>query len=129
MSLSLGILSKFFKKGGSFIRSKLLYITTITFIRRTLIFSNIKNIILMVKKTPVYLNEILVGLNKVSISSYKSPFDKNSFYEKSTKQYFNYTNFIYLNSKPYTFMKIKKRGRVKRKIMKKLVKFNRITDY
>ena len=129
MSLSLGILSKFFKKGGSFIRSKLLYMVATTFIRRTLLFSSIKNIILIVKKTPVYIREILASLNKVSIAPYKSPFNKSLFYEKKTEQYFKYTNFIYINSKPYTFMKIKKKGRIKRKIIKKLVKFNRITDF
>ena len=127
-TLSLGLFSSFFYKGKFFIKNKAVYLVVASFLRKILLYSSLSNLIFLIKKTPLYLNEILSTINNPVISLYKHPFRDNLINENKISNNFYFNYFIFLQNKPYGFMKSRKKGRVKRKIMKRVVSVNRITD-
>lgn len=127
-TFSLGMFSKFFKKGKSFIKNKANYLVSAGFLRKILTYASIKDLILLVKRTPLYLTETLTTINSPVIVNYKHPFNSTHVDEMKFSNYFFYHYFIFFNTKAYGFMKGRKKGRVKRKITKRIVKINRLTD-
>lgn len=127
-TFSLGMFSKFFKKGKAFIKNKANFLVSAGFLRKILLYADINDIILMVKRTPIYLTEILSTINSPVIVNYKHPFNSDNIDEMRFSRHFFYHYFIFFNTKAYGFMKSKKKGRIKRKITKRIVKINRLTD-
>lgn len=128
MTYSLGMFSKFFNKGKSFIKNKLVFITMAGFLRKVMLFAVIRELLLVVRRTPLYLSELLSTINLPVIVNYKHPFLKTNVDELELTSFFMFHYFIFINSKPYSFMKSKKKGRVKRKITKRIVKINQLID-
>lgn len=128
VNLSLGMFSKFFKKGKSFIKNKLNFLVIAGFLRKMLIFINLHNLILIVKHVPMYLQEILSTINNPVIVNYQNPFTGSQVDEIFLQKRFYFFMFIFSLSKSYSFLKQKKKGRVKRKITKRIVKVNRLVD-
>jgi hypothetical protein len=120
--------SKFFNKGKSFIKNKSNYLLLAGFLRKILIFSDIRNLLLLVKRTPLYFNEILSTINTPVIVNYKHPFNSSMIDEITMNNFFFFYYFIFYNTKAYGFMKTRKKGRVKRKITKRIVKINNLVD-
>ena len=125
---SLGLFSRKFLKSRSFIRSKALYLLSSSFIRKVLIYASFTNLLVYVKRKPLYLQEILSTLFSPVIAPYKHPFLNTTVLENTIKTDFNITNFIFFNNKSYTYQKKRLRGRLKRRIMKRLVKSNNVLD-
>jgi hypothetical protein len=128
VSLSLGMFSKFFKKGKFFIKNKLVFLLVASFIRKILLFSSIKKLILFIKKTPLFFKEILSRINDAAPDMYDHPFTKEKVNEKLLRNPFRFTMLIFLNNKAYGFLKTKKKGRIKRKVAKRLILLNRVLD-
>jgi hypothetical protein len=128
ITLSLGLFAKFFNKGKSFLKSKSVYLALAGFLRKVLLFSSIKNFFLFIKRTPLYLNEILAAINNPVVNIYKHPFTAEIVTEKSTPSNFYFPMIIFLSNKSYGYMKSRSRGRLKRKIFKRLVASNRVLD-
>ena len=126
--LSLGLLSKFLLKGKSFTKSKTVFILLASFLRKVLLFSSFKNLYLFVNKTPVYFKEIMSTINDSVINIYKNPFSNNLFTEKEVPNPFIFPVIVFTNNKPYGFMKVKQKGRLKRKIARRLTMINRVLD-
>ena len=128
INLSLGIFFKYFLKPKPFKISKQMYILLITFLRKIILYANIKNLSLFLKKTPKYLNELLNHLINPTISFYNHPFSGATVDEKQSKPVFTWSNITFLNNKPYGKIKYKKKGRLKRKILKRITQLNSISD-
>jgi len=128
LSLSLGLFMKFFSKSKSFMKSKSMYLILASFLRKTLLFSSFTTLYFMVSKTPIYLKEMMSTLNDPVVSIYRNPFSDDLIDEKSFQTPFKFSMFLFLNNKAYGKVKVRKRGRLKRKITKRLVLLNRITD-
>ena len=107
-----------------------MYIVTASFLRKVLLYSSLKNLSIYINKTPRYFNEILGKINEPSISTYAHPFgDSGSeVVEGTVSDNFKFSSMIFLNNKSYGFVKMRKRGRLKRKISKRLVSLNRVLD-
>jgi hypothetical protein len=127
-SLSLGLLSKFLLKGKSFTKSKTVFILLASFLRKILLFSSFKNLYLFVNKTPLYFKEIMSTINDSVINIYKNPFSDNIIAEKEITNPFLFPVIVFTNNKPYGFMKSKQKGRLKRKISRRLTMINRVLD-
>jgi len=125
---SLGLFSRKFLKSRSFIRSKALYLLSSSFLRKVLIYASFTNLLVYVKRKPLYLQEILSTLFSPVIAPYKHPFLNTTILENTIKTNFNITNFIFFNNKSYTYQKKRLRGRLKRRIMKRLVRSNNVLD-
>ena len=128
ITLSLGMFSKFFLKPKPFKVNKQVYLLLISFLRKVLIYTFIKNISLNIKKVPKYFNELIGHIVQPSVNFYTHPFSKETVDEKVKKTYFTWTNVLFLNSRPYGKIKFKKKGRLKRKISKKITLLNSISD-
>ena len=99
------------------------------FLRKLLLFSSLKQLMLIVKRTPLYLQEILSSINSPVINFYKHPFSNSLTVDESKLGLsFYFYMFIFYNSKPFNYLKTRKRGRIKRKITKRIVKINKLVD-
>lgn len=125
---SLGILSKYLQKGKFFTKKKVVFLLVASLIRKMLIYSSLRDLILMIKRTPMYLQEILSLINNPVSSLYNDPFTKKEVVESKLKNNFYFRNIIFTTTKAYGPLKTKNKGRLKRKISKKLILIGRVTD-
>lgn len=125
---SLGILAKYLQKGKFFTKKKSVFLLVASLIRKMLLYSSLKDLILMVKRTPMYLQEILSLINNPVSSLYNDPFTKKEVNEFRLTNNFNFNNIVFTTTKPYGPIKTKNKGRLKRKISKKLVLIGRVSD-
>lgn len=128
LNLSLGLFASFFKKGKFFIKNKQVFLVMASFLRKILLFCSLGNMTFVVKRTPLYLQELLATLNNPVINLYKSPFSDTVIDESLTRTSFHFRFFIFSTSRPYGFVKTRKKGRVKRKITKRVTLINRLID-
>ena len=125
---SLGILAKYLQKGKFFTKKKVVFLLVSSLIRKMLLYSSLDNLILMVKRTPMYLQDILSTINNPVSSIYNNPYTKKEVNEFKLNNNFKFTNVVFTTTKPYGPVKTKNAGRLKRKITKKLVLIGRVTD-
>lgn len=126
---SLGIMSKFLNKGKSFTKKKAVYLLLFSLIRKVLLYSKIGNMILVLNRTPKYLQEFMSTLNTPSVSIYSNPFKPTNLLSESNKDtYFDFKYVQVLTSKSYGYIKIGKKGRLKRKISRRVLLSNRVLD-
>ena len=125
---SLGIISKYFSIKKSFLKSKNSYIMSSSYLRRLLIYISPKRLNLNIRKTPKYLKDILTIITTNTNVLYQHPFHNTIINEKEKdiSIYFEYINFV--NNKALGPIKKKKRGRLKRKISKKVTLYNNVLD-
>jgi hypothetical protein len=111
------------------LRSKAAYFLLAAYLRRFLVNLNILSLRLEVTKPPKYFKEILRIITKNSNVLYKNPFNSNTIVnEKLNPIDINFTYVLFLNNKPYSVVKSKKKGRLKRRISKKVLILNNILD-
>jgi hypothetical protein len=67
-------------------------------------------------------------INDSVINIYKNPFSENLITEKEINNPFIFPVIVFTNNKPYGFMKSKQKGRLKRKISRRLTILNRVLD-
>lgn len=129
LSLSVGLFLKFFNKKRSLKKNKTLKLLLIKFLRKLLIVTGIKNISLFIKKTPVFISEILRFLMAPIPTPFLDPINNTQITEQDQiKTQFNIRYMYFLKSKSYTTMKNKQKGRLKRKIARRIIMSNRISD-
>ena len=129
LSLSSGLFIKFFEKKKSFKKNKIIKVLIAKYLRKVFIMSRIKNIMLIVKNNPTLLPEILSFINSPIVHKFQDPLTEEIIEEK--KQYtpvIKFLNFLFLENLDFSKNKTKKRGRIKRKILRKVVSSNNIVD-
>jgi hypothetical protein len=101
----------------------------VRFFRKLLIISKIKNVIIVLKKTPRDTNEIFSYLNNPLPAPFFDPVIKERITESLTNYHKLEVRYLYfLKTVSFTNMKYRQKGRLKRKIARKVIKKNRITD-
>jgi hypothetical protein len=99
------------------------------YVRKIFILSRIINTFLIVKNNPVFLLEIINFFNLPISHKFTDPSTGEVIEEKTTTpKLIKFLYFIFLENKNFSNNKEKKRGRVKRKITRKLVLSNKIVD-
>ena len=135
-SLTLGLFLKFLKKRKSFKKNKTVRLLAMRFLRKFFISLSFKNLFLRVCGVPFEFNKLLAVLQKPIIHQFVDPLS-NKVIDETTREYRKkllhnpifVTPFIhFVRTKSYTYLKQKKRGRVKRKIRRRLVKMNNLVD-
>jgi hypothetical protein len=127
--LSTGLLLKYFQGRKAIKKNKAMKLLMIRFLRKILILLRLRNIVLMVRGVPLYLELLLSMLFKPLSHLFIDPFTGELIDEiQKTKNYLNFSTVIFTRPKPFGYQKTKKRGRVKRKIRRKLVKVNSVID-
>ena len=128
--LSLGSFLRFFIKPKSFKKSKSLYILLINFFRKVFFYSLTINLVLVVKFIPKYFSEIINILTTQNPLTDTNPFTsgQNNINAPAYQQNIYINNIIFLRTKHYGFVKIRKKGVVKRKISRKVLNNNLVLD-
>lgn len=127
---------KFFQNKKSYKKHKLTKFLIIKFFRKMFVISRLWKLTLAVKRLPSLFLELLkffhqpVYLKFIKQRSYLK-YEDYIYKKKIAKSEFHspFLLFYYfLDSKSYTSMKLKKQGRIKRKISRKLIATNNIVD-
>ncbi len=127
--VSVGIFMKHFKHKKSLRKSRSLKILMMRFLRKVLIALRLANIELCFRGVPFYLNLLLASLFRPIPHLIPDPLHEDIIDEASNpKRNLNVSSIIFTNPKPFGYLKPKKRGRVKRKIRRKLYRFNVVSD-
>jgi len=107
-----------------------MYLTTASFLRKVMLFCSFTDVNLLVNRVPRYLNEILAKINDPAISVYNHPFTviPTEVVEQTIKPAFFFSSVMFFGNKNYGLLKIRKRGRLKRKIYRRLISINRVLD-
>lgn len=71
---SQGLFAKRLNKGKAFIKNKSIYLLVASFLRKLLIYMKLRWLMLIVRRTPVYLREIFSTINTPMIAPYRHPF-------------------------------------------------------
>lgn len=131
LSLSVGLFLKFFKNKKSFKKNKLVKILLMRYLRKLLIATSIRDVALYVKRTPVFFLELCNAFTTPVITPFLHPFIAGSYNDTdlNTKSPFTaLRHIVFSRSKPYGLMKGPRKGRLKRKIMRRIIRTNRVCD-
>lgn len=128
--LAPGFFIKFFEKKKSLKNNKSLKILAAKYLRKLYLFIKIKYSIFHIKKAPAALLEFLSSLNSPIIHKFYDPFTNKLIEEKSSfkKPLVNASYFIFSKNIDFSDNKVQKKGRVKRKVTRKLILENSIPD-
>lgn len=129
LSISTGLFIKFFEKRKSLKKNKTIKLLMAKYIRKLFLISKIKNIILVIKKIPLFINELLNFLNSPIAHKFLNPLDNKIIEENETNFIqIKFLYFLFLNNKNFSKNKTLKKGRIKRKILRKVIFENKIID-
>ena len=127
---SLGMISKFFSKTKAFLRQKTSYLLSAAFLRKIMLYTGLKRLILKIKGVPLFLRDIISVILNPNKKTYDHPFRSPTHLvdENTLAHGFTFNYVLFTNLKPHSLMKKKKKGRLKRKVAKKIVLLNNILD-
>lgn len=127
--LSSGLFIKFFEKKKAFKKNKTIKLLMAKYIRKLFLISKIKSTILFIKKNPILLSELVNFLNKPIAHKFLNPIE-NKIIEETDFNFLSikFPYFIFLHNKSFCINKNQQKGRIKRKILRKIVFGNKIID-
>jgi hypothetical protein len=129
LSLSPGLFIKFYENRKSLRKNKTIKMLIAKYLRKIFLITKIKKAILMIKKTPVFFLEMLNLFSQPIPYKFIDPVEKKLIEEKTNqKPLVSFIYFIFLQNQSYVKNKINKKGRIKRKILRKIVLENQIVD-
>lgn len=129
-SLTTGLLLKYFEDRKKSIKKTLpLKLILVRFLRKLLLISKISLFNLWVRGIPLFLPQLFTFLNKALPTPITDPFNHKIINESDFKPMdFTYNSLIFWKSKSFGFQKTKKKGRIKRKIRRKIISEARVID-
>lgn len=129
LSMSTGLFIKFFEKKKSFKKNKTIKLLMAKYIRKIFLISRIKNSILILKKNPIFLIEIINFFNSPIAHKFIDPIE-NKIIEETNDNFIwiRFLYFIFIENKDFSNNKKPQKGRIKRKILRKVIFGNKIID-
>lgn len=129
--LSLGFLLKFFEKRKALKKSKAFKLLLARSLRKILLLARLRKFYMFVSGIPIHFVDMLRTLNRRIDHPFLDPFVKDVFDETDSKYhptsiYIPY--FFFLKNVSFVPIKTRKRGRIKRKLRRRLTAKNRVTD-
>lgn len=129
ISISTGLFIKFFEKRKSIKKNKAIKLLMAKYLRKLFIISKITNIVMLIKKTPLFVNELVNFLNLPIAHKFLNPIDQKVIDESSNKKLtIKFLYFIFSENKNFSKNKLPQKGRIKRKILRKVTFENKIVD-
>ena len=127
--LSPGPFLRYFQKRKSLKKNKSMKLLMVRFLRKLLLLIRLKNILIHVRGVPVYLETLLQALFRPLPHTIPDLLSGSVVDEiQNPKRNLNFYGVRFINNKPFGSFKLKKKGRVKRKIRRKLYRTCRILD-
>lgn len=120
---------KFLNKKKSYKKSRTLLSLMVKFVRKLFIVTRLKTFNIVLKKSPYLLNEVLNKLFQPLNHRFVNPLTGAVVDEITHKpQQFNINLIFFKKTIPYSIQKTTKKGRLKRKIFRQIVRKNNILD-
>jgi hypothetical protein len=127
--VSSGLFIKFFEKRKSIKKNKNIKLLMIKYLRKLFIISKINNLILIIKKIPLFINEMINFLNTPIAHKFVNPIDNKIIDESLNRKIsIRFLYFIFMENKNFSKNKTPSKGRIKRKILRKVTFENKIID-
>lgn len=124
-----GYFLKYFQKRKCLKKGRNIRVLMAKYLRKLLILSKINNLVLWVKSTPLFLPELLTVLNTPILHKFNNPFTGEEFQESERNaSSFRFLYFFFIKTVNYGKFKQRRKGRIKRKITRKLYRKNKIVD-
>lgn len=102
------------------------------YLRKLFLIINFKHIIFFVKKTPSLFIELFRLLNSIIVHKFINPFTRKFFFDNKdlfkNKKLLNIDFFIFYKNIDFSKNKKRKKGRLKRKVTRKLFMIDSIID-
>ena len=130
LSISTGLFIKFYEKKKSLKKTKAIKFLAIKFLRKILLILKINNLIFKILKKPIFFLELLTVLNQPISHKFNNPCE-NKFVDETTSlrpNAWRFIFFIFSKNTSFSKLKLKKRGRIKRKILRKIILTNKLID-
>ena len=131
LSLSPGMFLKFYNNKRPLKRSKLFKLLVVKFLRKLLIAAGVVHFYVIVRRSPTLFSELFKKFMTPDINPYLLPGRKSGYDDSAhnlTKSVFSTYKFIFAKTKFFGTFKDRRRGRLKRKIARRLIKKNNILD-
>lgn len=128
-SIAAGFFIKYFNNQKNKKKTKLVKLLTAKYFRKIFIVTKLKLFNVVVKKTPLDLVPFFIALTTPIITPFQDPYNEKPIEENEKNKYnFKFNYFIFKNNMFFHKRRQKKRGRIKRKILRKLVIENKVVD-
>lgn len=131
LSLSPGLFLKFYKNRRPLKRTKLFKLLLVRFLRKILILSGILSIDLIVNRSPTLFLELYKSFLTPDIVPFKVPKSRKLYDDlgrNSKTAVFSVERIAFLRTKYYGLFRERLRGRLKRKVARRLIKKNNVMD-
>jgi len=131
LSLSVGLFLKFLNGKKSLKKNKLIKILLMKYVRKLLIVSEIRDLTICTKRTPVFFTELCNALISPIIRPFRNPFTKFMYDDtrlNSGKAKLRVKTITFYQPKAFGLMKTPRKGRLKRKVMRRIIRTNRACD-
>ena len=127
--LSPGLLLKYFQRKKSLKKNKSMKLLMARFLRKILLVLGARHLTLRLKGIPLFIDILLNMLFRPLSHLFTDPFTGNQVDEiQNTKGALNIATIVITKHRPFGYQKQKKKGRVKRKIRRKLTRLNSVID-
>jgi len=127
--LSTGMFIQYFQYKKSLRKNKILKVLISKYLRKFLLILQLKYVSLHFSSTPIMLQEIILNLTTPLIKPLKNPLTLKVIDEDQSSQFrFIFLYFFFQKSKNFGTFKLRRKGRVKRRIIRKLIKINNVLD-
>tara|TARA_B110000046_G_C12929201_1_gene370700 strand:- start:430 stop:930 length:501 start_codon:yes stop_codon:yes gene_type:complete len=127
--LTTGLLLKYFQRKKSLKKNKAMKLLMARFLRKIFLVLRLKNITLKVRGVPLHLDIFLDMLYRPLSHVFVDPIASVAIDEtKGPKSLININKMDFISLKPFGYQKTRKKGRIKRKIRRKLTKLNSVID-
>lgn len=129
--LSTGMFIQYFQYKRSLRKNKLLKIIIAKYLRKFFLILQLKYISIHFNSTPLLLQELITNITTPLIKPLKNPLTHKVIDEdhvSSSQPRFLFLFFFFQKSKNFGIHKFKRKGRIKRRILRKLIKMNNVLD-
>ena len=130
-----GLFIRYFQGKKSLKKSKALKYLMARFLRKMLLVLNLESVGVITKGVPVHLDQLLTAIFKPLSHPFTNPLTGEIINEsdsttrrKPKRGNVGISSITFLAPKPFSYQKTRKRGRIKRKIQRRLVRLNKVID-
>ena len=129
---STGLFLKYFKRRKSLKKNKSMKFLVMRFFRKILLTLRLRSVGIVTRGIPTQLDTLLTALFRPLSHPFTNPLNGRIVNEiadsKISKHDINVTSILFSHPRPNTPQKVRKRGRIKRKIQRKIVRHANLID-
>lgn len=127
--LSPGLLLKYFQRQKALKKTKTLKFLLMKFLRKLLVILKLKYVVLHFKGVPVLIELLLQVLYQPISHPMRDPLSNRIIDETDHwVRDLNISKIMFVNPKPFGYLKTRKKGRIKRKIRRKIIRSSNVVD-